>query len=113
MKYSGLALLNTVNAATPNHQTSNDVCSHLISALNDETAFEIAKHTQTMAAAKAAIRASKDCLHEQEFKRFTHPAPATSKRTILRSHETGMSQQAPPSYINGTCLSGMEFRDAL
>ena len=113
VKYYGLALPNTVNSATTSHQASKDVCSHLISALKDATNFETTKYTQTMAATKSAIRTSKDCLHEQEFKRFTYPSPATSKRTILRSQETGMRQQAPPSYINGTCLSGMEFRDAL
>ena len=50
--------------------------SHLITALKDTTTFEKAKHTQTMAAAKVAIRAFKDCLHEEELKRITDPIPA-------------------------------------
>ena len=113
VKYSGLALPNTVNSATPNHQASKDVCSHLISALKDETTFETANHTQTMATAKAAIRTSRDNLHEQELKRITDPIPAATKCTILRSQETGQWLQTPPSYVNGTCLTDMEFRDAL
>ena len=54
-----MAQPNTVNAATPNHRAIIDVCSHRISALNDATPFETASHTQTMAAAKAAVRTSK------------------------------------------------------
>ena len=58
--HSGLALPNTVKfSATLSHQASNDVWSHLISVLKDETTFETGKQTQTMAAAKAAIRTSK------------------------------------------------------
>ena len=40
VKYSGIALPNTANSATPNHQASKDVCSHLISARNDETTLK-------------------------------------------------------------------------
>ena len=40
VKYSGLALPNTVNSAMLNHQACKNVCSHLISALKDETTFE-------------------------------------------------------------------------
>ena len=109
VKYYGLALPNTVNSATPNHQASKDVCSHLISALNDEPIFETAKHTQTMATAKATIRTSKNCLHEHELKRITDPIRAAPKRTILRSQETGKWLQTSPSYVNGTCLSEIEF----
>ena len=112
-KYSGLALPNTANSATLNHQASKDVCSHLTSALKDETTFETATHTRIMAAAKAAIRTAKDRRHEWELKRITDPIPAATKRTILRSQETGTWLQTPPSYVNGTCLSEMEFRDAL
>ena len=50
--YSGLALLNTVNSATPTHQANKEACSHRISTLKDETTFETAKHTQTMAEQK-------------------------------------------------------------
>ena len=48
--YSELALSSTVNSATPIQHARNDICS--ISALKSETTFEIAKHSQTMAAAK-------------------------------------------------------------
>ena len=113
VKYSGMALPNPIKTAKQNHQASKDVCSHLISALNDESAFETAVHTQTMAAAKAAIQASKDCMHQQELKRITDPMQAATKRTILRGQETGQWLQIPPSYINGTCLSDLEFRDSL
>ena len=44
VKYYGLALLNIVTSATPNHQARKDVCIHLISALKVETTFEIANH---------------------------------------------------------------------
>ena len=107
--YSGLALPNTVNSATPTHQASKEACSHLISALKDETTFETAKHTQTMAETKAAIGTSRDRLHEKELKRMIDPIPAASERTILRSKWL----QTPPSYVNGTCLSNMEFRHPL
>ena len=50
---------------------------------------------------------------ERELKRITDPIPAATKRTILRSQETGWWLQTPPSYANGICLSEMEFRDAL
>ena len=69
-----------------------------------------------MAGAQVAIRTFKDSLHELELKRITDPIPAATKRTILRSQETGKWLQTPPSYVNmvrGTCLSDMEFRDAL
>ena len=78
VKYSGLALPTTVNSAALNHPASKDVCSHLTIALKDETTSEPVKHTQTMAAAKAAIRTSKDYLPEQELKRITDPIPAVS-----------------------------------
>ena len=113
MKYSGLPLPNTVNSAATNHQASKNVCSHLISALKDETTFETAPHTQTMTEAKTAIQTSKDSLHERELKRFVDPIPEATKHTILRSQETGKWLQTPPSYVNGTCLSDMEFRDTL
>ena len=77
VKYSGLALPTTVNSAALNHQASKDVCSHL-SALKDETASEPVTYTHAMAAAKAAIRTSKDSLPEQELKRITDPIPAVS-----------------------------------
>ena len=48
----------------------------------------------------SAIRTSKDSLHERELVRIT-------------SQETGKWLQTPPSYVNGTCFSEMEFRDAL
>ena len=57
---------NTANSATLNHQASKDVCSYLISALKDEVPFETANNTQTMAVAKAAIRTSRDSLHDQQ-----------------------------------------------
>ena len=57
------------------------------------------EYTQTMAAAKAAIRTSQDCLHEQELKRIADPRSATTKGT-------GKSLQTPPSNVDGTCLSG-------
>ena len=44
VKYYGLALPDAVNSVTPNHQARKDVCSHLISALKDETTFETADH---------------------------------------------------------------------
>ena len=70
--------------------------------------------TQTTATATAAIRTSKDYLHEQELnKRITVPIPAATKRTILRCHETGKWLQTPPSYVNETSLSDMEFGNAL
>ena len=75
-----------VNSVKPNHQASKDVCSHLMSPLKDWTTFETAKHTRTMA---AAIRASKDCLNEQELKRISEPIPTATKSIILRSQETG------------------------
>ena len=74
----------------------------------DETTFETAKHTQTMAPEKLAIRTSKDFLHDQELKRMTEPIPAATKRTILRNQVTGKSLQTPPIYVNGTRLSDME-----
>ena len=92
MKYSGLALPNTVYATT---QASKGVCSHLISSLKDETNFETAKHTQTTAAEKQAIRISRDSLHERELSHITDPLPAATKRTILRSQETGEWLQTP------------------
>ena len=93
MKYSGLALPTLVDTATPNHQASKDDCSHLISALTNETSFVMtAKHAQTMAAAKAPIQTSNDSLLEQEVKRITNPIPAATKRSILRSQETGKGQ---------------------
>ena len=98
MEYSGLVLPNTVNSATPNHQASIDVCSDLINALKDETTLEPAKHSQTMAAAKAAIRTSRDSLHEQGLKRITDPITASTKRTILICQETCKELQTPPSY---------------
>ena len=101
MKYSGL--YSGFRNADP--QANKGVCSHLISALKDETSFETAKHTQTTATAKAAIRTSRGSLHEQELKRITGPIPAATKRNILRSQETGKWLQTPPSYVNGTCLS--------
>ena len=85
VKYAGLALPNTVNSATPNHQTRKDVCTPLINTLKDETTYEAVKHAKTMAAAKAAIRTSRDSLHKQELKRITDPIPAAPKRTIIRS----------------------------
>ena len=103
-KYSGLALPNTANSATLNHQASKDVCSHLTSALKDETTFETATHTRIMAAAKAAIRTAKDRRHEWELKRITDPIPAGTKRTILRSQDTSKWIYTPLSYDNGTCL---------
>ena len=33
VKYSGVALPNTVNSATPKHRVSKDVCKHLIGAV--------------------------------------------------------------------------------
>ena len=79
---TGLAPPNRVNSATSNHQASKDVCSHLISAPKDEKIFGTAKHTQTTARAKAAIRTSKDSLHKQELKRSNqrHHANPTKLR---------------------------------
>ena len=71
VKYSGLALPTTVNSAALNHQASKDVCSHLSIALKDLSTSEPAKHTQTMAAAKATIQTSKE-----KLKRNTDPIPA-------------------------------------
>ena len=89
--YSGLALPNTVNSATPNHQARNDVCSHLITALKDATTLRYLSIS----------------------KPWQPAAKAATKRTILRSQETGKWLQTPPSYFNGTCLSDMKFSDAL
>ena len=90
------------------------VCRVLVSALKkDETTFGTAKHTQIMAAAKSAIGASKDRLHEQELKRITDPILAATESTNLRGQEIGKGLQTPPSYINGTYLSDLEFRDEL
>ena len=50
----------------------------------------------------AAIRTSKDSLHERELVRITSQVTASGKWL-----------QTPPSYVNGTCLSEMEYRDAL
>ena len=66
-----------------------------------------------MVAANAAIRTFENCLHEQELKRITEPIPAATKRTIIRSQKTGKWLQTPPSYVNGTGLADMKFRDAL
>ena len=44
-----------------------------------------------MATSKAAIRTSKDSLHELELKRITDPIPGAAQLTILRSQETGNS----------------------
>ena len=41
---------------------------------------------------------SRDSLHDHELKRLTDPIPAATKRTIVKSHETGKWLQAPPSY---------------
>ena len=72
--------------------------------LNDETTFATATHTETTAAAKAAIRTSRDSLHEQEkLESITDPIPTAAQRTILRSQETGQWLQT----------ADMEFRDAL
>ena len=89
VNYAGLALPSTVTSATLFHQASKDVCSHFISALKDETTFETAKHSQTMAAATAAIRTSRDSLHEHELKSITEAILSATKRTNLRSQETG------------------------
>ena len=79
------------------------VCRVLVSALKkDETTFGTAKHTQIMAAAKSAIGASKDRLHEQELKRITDPIPAATKIKILRSQATRKWLQTPPSFIDRT-----------
>ena len=59
LKYSVLALPNTHNSATPNHQASKDVCSHLLSALKDETSFETVQHPLIMAAAKQSSELAK------------------------------------------------------
>ena len=77
MKYSGLALPNTADSTTLNHQASKDLCSHLISAVKDETTFETGKNTWIMAAAKAAIRTAKDILHEREH----HRSNTSTKQT--------------------------------
>ena len=50
VKYAGLALPNTANSATLNHQACKDVCSHFISALKGKTTIETAKQTQAKAA---------------------------------------------------------------
>ena len=104
--YSGLALPNRVISATPNHQARKDVCSQ-ISAQKDVTTFETAKHTQTTATAKAAVRTSRDSLHEQELKHITGPIPAPAKRTILRSQETGKLLQTPPRYDTSMELAAL------
>ena len=46
--FRNTAIVKTVNSAT----ATQDVCSHTITALKDETTFATAKHAQTMAAAK-------------------------------------------------------------
>ena len=66
-----------------------------------------------MAAANAAIRTSKDSLNEHELRLITDLTQAATKRTILRCQKTGKWLQTLPSYVKGTCLSKMEFRDAL
>ena len=66
------------------HKASKDVCSHLISALKDATTFGATKRTQTMAAAKAAIRT---------FKRTTDSIPAAP-------FSEGKWLQTPPSNVN-------------
>ena len=60
-----------------------------------------------MTAAHAAIR------HKRELKRITDPIPSATIRNIIRTQETGKGLQAPPSNVDGTCRSGLEFRDAL
>ena len=60
------------------------MCIHLISALKYETTFESAKHPQTMAAAIAALRTSRESLFTQELKRITDPTPAATEHTLLK-----------------------------
>ena len=75
VKYSGLALLNTVNAATPNHQATKDVCSHLIGALKDETTFEThhsqkPRNRQVAATPPGYVKGT--CLSDKEFRDALH-----------------------------------------
>jgi hypothetical protein len=51
-----------------------------------------------------------------QIHRSTDPIPAATKRTILRSKKHGQVAANPTMFvtsINGTCLSDLEFRDAL
>ena len=108
MKSSGLALPNTANSATPNDQASKDVCS----ALKDETTSACPNHGSSY----AAIRTTRDRLHKQELKRITYPITAATKRTLLRSQETGKWLQTQPSYymsMKRASLIWNEFRDVL
>ena len=83
----------TKDSATPNHEASKDVCSPSV-----HCEMRQPLHTQTMTATKAAIRTSRKSLHEQELKRFTDPISAATKRTILRSQETGQWLQLCKPY---------------
>ena len=64
-------------------------------------------------AVNSAARAYPQGAYAPELKRITAPIPAVTKCTILRIQETDKWLQTPPSYANGTCLSEIEFRDAL
>ena len=55
VKYSGLALPNTANSETLNHQSSKDVCSHLISA------SQILYHQQLNASFSEAKKQESGC----------------------------------------------------
>ena len=53
------------------------------------------------------------CKQSQLGNRSSSAMAAATKRTILRSQETGKWLQTLPSYVNGTRLSDIKFRDAL
>ena len=104
VKYSGLALPTTVNSAALNHQASKDVCSHLTIALKDETTSEPVKHTQTMAAAKAAIRTSKDSLPEQEIQYQQYQAHHSQKPRNYQVKDEHCNCTRPTTHL---CVSTM------
>ena len=55
-------------------------------------------------------RLSKDSQYEQELKRVTDLVPEAIKRTIQAKKQ---ASGCKPHQVIGTCLSNMEFRDAL
>ncbi len=113
IKNCGLALPNPVESAMLNHQSSTDLCAHLVESVLGKQQFEYQIHKATMTSAREVSQSVKLKAEKEKFSDLMLKLPVDTRRTLERGKETGTWLSIAPTIVQGTVLSSQEFRDSL
>ena len=113
VKATGMSLPNPAETPTENYKTFSVYTSHLSRSIRGKVSFKSVDHLKTIHKGKSIHQERRNSASLSSFTKATAAMIPEEKRVLQKGHETEAWLFCILSFVNGTQLAKLEFRDTL